>query len=90
MNKIDEAIISIRSLECPTGQLENKVAGILEKYGVAGRTQIIIDREKILDTDGAQAYKVKIADKGQPLIVMAQSGYDDYVARVVDVYTDNT
>lgn len=86
MNKINKAIKSIRSLECPTGELENRLAGILVEYGVAGRTQINIDREKILDTCEAQAYKVGIADKGQPLIVMAQSGYDDYVARVVDVY----
>lgn len=28
MNKIDEAINSIRSLECPTGQMENKVADV--------------------------------------------------------------
>lgn len=86
MSKIDKAIGRIRSLECPTGELENRVTGILEEYGVAGRTQINIDRAKILDSDDAQAYKVKIEDKGQSLIVMAQSGYDDYVARVVDVY----
>ena len=86
MSKINEAINRIRSLECPTGELENRVTEILEEYGVAGRTQINIDRAKILDSDEAQAYKVKIEDEGQSLIVMAQSGYDDYVARVVDVY----
>ncbi|WP_034863206.1 hypothetical protein [Ruminiclostridium cellobioparum] len=68
MNKIDEAINSIRSLECPTGQLENKVAGILEKYGVAGRTQINIDRSMMIMWPGLSMFTPTILSVFLPLI----------------------
>jgi hypothetical protein len=85
MNKIDEAINRIRILECPTGDVENSVALILEDHGVANRSKINIDRDNSLDRDEAQAYRVKIAGEGQSILVLAKSGYDDYVAKVVDV-----
>lgn len=86
MNKIDEAINRISILECPTGDLENRVAGILEDYGVADRNAVIIDKDNSLDRYEAQAYRVKITGEGQSIIVLAKSGSDDYVAKVVDVY----
>lgn len=87
MKKINEAIGRIKILECPTGDLENRVEGILEDYGVADRSNVNVDRDKSLDRDEAQAYRVKIAGEGQSMIVLAKSGYDDYVAKVVDVYS---
>ncbi len=86
MSKIEAAIDRIKILECPTGELENRVSGILEDYGIANKDKIVIDRVKTLDSDDAQAYKVKIPAEGQAFVVMAQSGMDDYVAKVVDVY----
>lgn len=85
MNRIDNAIDRIKILECPTGELENRVTGILEEYKVANKNQISISRVKPLDTDQAQAYKLKISGEKQSYIIMASSGYDDYVAKVVDV-----
>lgn len=87
MNKIDEAIDRIRRLECPTGDLENSVTLILEDYGVATISNVNIDRDNSLDRDDAQAYRVNIAGEKQSIIVLAESGYDDYVAKVVDVYS---
>lgn len=87
MHKTNEAIDRIRILECPTGDLENRVAGILEDYGVADRTNINVVRDDSLDRDEAQAYRVKIPGEGQSIIVLAQSGMDDYVAKVIDVYS---
>lgn len=87
MSKIDEAIDRIKILECPTGDLENRVAGILEDYGVANRSKVNIGRDSSFDRNEAQAYRVEIAGEKQPIVVLATSGSDDYVAKVVEVYS---
>lgn len=86
MNKIDEAIDRIRILECPTGDLENRVAEILEDYRVANGSKVSIRRDSKLDKDEAEAYRVEMPE-GQSIVVLAKSGYDDYVEKVVDVYS---
>ncbi|ADK14843.1 MULTISPECIES: hypothetical protein [Clostridium] len=86
MKKIDEAIDRIRTLECPTGDLENRVTEILEDYGVADRSKINVNRDEYFDKDEAQAYRVQILNQEHPIMVLAKSGYDDYVAKVTDVY----
>jgi hypothetical protein len=88
VSKINEAVNRIKILECPTGELENSVALILEDYGVADMDRVKIGRDSSLDRDEAQGYRVKIQDEGQSIIVLAKSGYDDYVATVVDAYTN--
>lgn len=87
MGKIDKAINRIKILECPTGDLENRVAGILEDYGVANRKKVNVNRDSYFDRGEAQAYRVEIADEGQSIVVLAKSGEEDYVAKVVDVYS---
>lgn len=87
MKKIDEAIDRIKILECPTGNLENRIEEILvDDYKVASKDDVKVDRDSNFDNDGAQGYKVKIQGQGKPIVVLAKSGYDDYVAKVVDVY----
>jgi hypothetical protein len=87
MNKIDEAFNRIKILECPTGDLENRVTGILEDYGIANRSNVNIDSDTSLNRDDAQAYRVKISSEGQSFVVLAKSGSDDYVVNVIDVYS---
>lgn len=89
MSKMDAAINRIKILECPTGELKNRITGILEDYGVANRSKVHIDRERNLDKDEAQAYKINLTGEDQSIVVLAKSGLDDYVARVVDVYGNN-
>ncbi|NMM65989.1 hypothetical protein HBE96_25765 [Clostridium sp. P21] len=86
MKKIDEAIDRIKTLECATGNLENRIVGILEEYGVTDRSKIDVNRNNNFDTEEAQGYKVKIEGEPGSFVVLAKSGYDDYVAEVVDVY----
>ena len=88
MKKIDEAIDRIKILECPTGDIENRVAGILEDYGVANRSKINVGRDSSLDRDEAQGYRAEITSQGQSIVVLATSGYDDYVAKVTDAYSE--
>lgn len=87
MNRVDDAIDRIKKLVCPTGEIENSVALILEDYGVADKSEVNIDRDKTLDRDNAQAYKVEIAGGNQSIVLLAKSGYDDYVAKVIDAYS---
>lgn len=86
MNKFNEAVSRIKILECPTGDLESRVAGIFADYGVADISKVKVRRKENLDSAQAQAYQVDIAGEGQSLVVLAESGYDDYVAKVVEVY----
>lgn len=89
MANLEKAIDRIKILQCPTGELEDRVAGILAYYNVATRNEIIINRDEALDKDGAEAYTVKISDKIDPSItILARSGHDDYVAQVVDAYLE--
>jgi hypothetical protein len=87
MTKLEDAIERIRILECPTGDLEYRVARILDDYGVANKNEITVNRNERFDRNGAQGYSAKISNnEEQSIVVLAQSGLDDYVAKVVDVY----
>ena len=71
----------------PTGQLEERVAEILETYNISPRSEILISRERRLDRDGAEAYTVTISDRLDPtLTLLAGAGADDYVVQVKDIY----
>lgn len=87
MKSIENAIDRIRTLECPTGEVEIHIADILEDYQVANRNQLSIYRNKQFDKDGAEAYRATISSSAdQSIIILAQHGLDDYVAKVVDAY----
>jgi len=90
MNNINDAIDRIQRLECPTGDLENRVSEILEAYKVANKGDISINREERLDGNGAEAYSVELQNgKNESMTILAISGPEDYVAKVVDVYQNN-
>ena len=89
MGRIEDAVERIKALECPTGDVENRVERILEDYGVVNRDKITVMRDKSLDRDGAEAYCAKITGSGgQSVVILTKSGMDDYVAKVVDAYID--
>lgn len=86
MEKFKDAIERIKILQCPTGDVENRVIGILEDYGVANKKEITVNRNEELDNIDAEAYSVQIGENKESIVVLARSGMDDYVAEVVDVY----
>ncbi|MDR7871204.1 MAG: hypothetical protein RIN55_10110 [Tissierellaceae bacterium] len=87
IKNLQSAIDRIRSLECPTGEVETRVAGILEDYKVANKNELNIYRNEELDRDGNEAYTATFSNiPNQSLVVLAKSGVDDYVATVVDAY----
>ena len=87
MLKLEGAIQRIKRLECPTGDVEHRVAGILEDYEVVNKGQAVINRDTHFDREGVVGYSTIIpGDNIQSLVVLAKSGLEDYVAKVVDAY----
>ena len=87
MSTLNEAINRIKILECPTGEVESRVAGILLDYNVASKNNINIERNKSLDKLGVEAYTASFSNNpGQSLVILSKAGMDDYVATVVDAY----
>lgn len=87
MKSIENAIDRIKNLECPTGEVEIHVADILEDYQVANRNNLSIFRSKQFDKDGAKAYSATFnIESNESLVILVQSGLDDYVAKVTDAY----
>ncbi len=87
MTHLEKAINRIKMLECPTGELENRVIDIFEEYQVADKNEITIDRVRRLDKDGTKAYSVKLSNnEGISVILLAKSGLDDYVVKIINVY----
>lgn len=87
MSKLEGAIERIKRLECPTGDVQYRVVGILEDYEVVDKGQATISRDTHFDREGLEGYSAKImGDNKQSLVVLATSGPDDYVAKIVDAY----
>jgi hypothetical protein len=87
MATIEQAIERIKALECPTGEIQNRVKGILTDYEIANKSEIMVSREHSLDKNGVQGYQAKIArEGGRDIVILAVSGEDDYVAKITDAY----
>ncbi len=87
MSRLEQAVERIKALECPTGEVEYRVADILDDYGIADRNDISINRDVSLDRDGSQAYCTNLSKgNGKSIVILAKSGLDDYVAKVEDAY----
>ncbi|MFZ5967800.1 MAG: hypothetical protein ACOYVK_11590 [Bacillota bacterium] len=87
MPKLTDAIERIKILECPTGDLEKRIVGILQNYKIAEGNQVSVNRDKRFDRNGVEGYHARISgDNEQSIVILAKSGMDDYVAKVVDAY----
>lgn len=86
MENYSNALARIKSLECPTGGLEERMQEILSLYNVADENSIKITRDKRYDREGAQGYRIVFTNQEEPAkIILAKSGAEDYVVKVIDV-----
>ena len=61
--------------------------GILKDYEVATMSEISVSRFHKLDKNGARGYSAKITrNNGFDIAILAVSGMDDYVVKVIDAY----
>ena len=67
--KIDDAIGRIKALECPTGEVENRIAGILEDYGVANKNEVEVKRYEGIKINGAEEFCAKIPGEAIGIVV---------------------
>jgi hypothetical protein len=87
MATIEEALERIKALECPTGDIKERVKGILTNYDIANKSEIVVRREHRLDKNGARGYHAEISREGGiDIVILTMSGRDDYVAKVSDAY----
>ena len=87
MENLEGAMERIKDLECPTGDIKNRIRNILKEYEVANRSEIIVSRYHRLDKNRARGYNAKITrDDGLDIAILAVSGMDDYVVKVIDAY----
>ena len=84
MDKLDEAIKQIKEIECPTGELEQRVAVILSDYNLTNENINSVIRDEKMDIPGAEAFYAETTNG--KLVVIATSGMDDYVAKVTNAY----
>ena len=88
MGNLENAIAEIKVLECPTGDIKSRVRGILKDHEIAHGTEITVSRNHMLDKNGARGYSAKITrDDGLTINVLAVSGMDDYVTKIIDAYS---
>jgi len=87
LGNIEHAIAEIKTLECPTSDIKGRVRGILRNHEIAHGTEITVSRNHMLDKNGARGYSAKITrDDGLTINVLAMSGMDDYVTKIIDAY----
>ena len=87
MSDIENAVARIKALECPTGEIENRIRGVLTDYQIANQNEISICKDHRFDRHGAQRYSAKFSgDNHLGIVVLAVSGMDDYVTKVIDAY----
>lgn len=88
MNNLEKAIERLKVLQCPSGQLEERVEEILQVHGIAKNDISVKRNEKYYNT-AVQAYSVKISNDDthkQNIVILAKPGLDDYVTTVVNAY----
>lgn len=86
MDNYSNAWMRIKSLECPTSDLQERIQEILADYDIADESDILIARAKNYDREGLQAYKIDLVNhSGSAKIILTKSGTEDYVVKVFDV-----
>jgi len=85
-NSIVKRIIGI---ECPTDKVTDRVINVLEEYDLDGQYQITSRIDEDYDETRLKYYRAFSETGDKPdLIMVVKEGKDDYVAKVVDAYTE--
>ncbi len=85
MAGLEHAVKRIQALECPNGEVEERVSEILKEYDGTLENPATVRRDRSLDQDGAEGYSVALS-REQDMVILTAVGMDDYVAKVVQAY----
>lgn len=90
MTKIEEAMDRIKNLECPAGELRSRIAQIMEEYGIENKDKVEVKRYEGININGSAVFHIDIPDsQDESIVIIADSGMDDYVTKVTDAYLKN-
>lgn len=82
-----EIFEELKSIECATDHLLDRVFDIIEKYNPNGEYQIIAEEDQDFIHDNIRVYDAFSEDGLSPsFAVVVQEGLDHYVAKVIDAY----
>jgi hypothetical protein len=89
VTKDDNIIKRIIGIECPTDNVVDRVIGVLEEYNLDGQYQITSRTDGDYDETRLKYYRAFSESGDNPdLIMVVKEGKDDYVAKILDAYTE--
>ncbi|HYE82943.1 MAG TPA: hypothetical protein VEG39_12365 [Clostridia bacterium] len=89
MTKDSNLVKKIIGIECPTDKVADRVINVLEEYDLDGQYQITSRIDDDYDETRLKYYRAYSETGDKPdLIMVVKEGMDDYVAKVVDAYTE--
>lgn len=89
MTKEDNIIKRIIGIECPTDNVADRVIGVLEEYNLDGQYQITARTDEDYDETRLKYYRAFSETGDNPdLVMVVKAGKDDYVAKIIDAYTE--
>lgn len=89
MTKDSNIVSRIIGIECPTDKVTDRVIGVLEEYNLDGQYQITSRTDEDYDETRLKYYRAFSETEDNPdLVMVVKEGKDDYVAKIVDAYTE--
>ena len=87
MSQNEEIFAELKSIECATDSLVDRVIDVLENYNPNGEYQIVAEEDQDFVHDNIRVYNAFSEDGTSPSIaIVVQEGLDHYVAKIVDAY----
>lgn len=86
MIKLQNVIETIKEIECPVDEIEDKLKSAYGEY-VEDSSYIFVTRKEELDTMGLKAYELN-TDKNdyKAILALVREGEEHYVSNVEDAY----
>lgn len=85
MAQVREFIERMNKMQCPNGEIEQKVAKLVEEYHLGQKDQVAVYRETDYDTAEVEGYRIDIVNENPVSFkLLATTGAEDYVIRVIE------
>lgn len=90
MKEMEAVLMQLNELQCPAGEVEQRVEKIVAASGLSTKQEIQVSRNRQFDRDGATAYCVNLPGQAtKEIIVLTAIGMDGYVEKVVQAYASS-
>lgn len=87
MSDNNQVFEELKSIECATDNMLDRVIDVLEHYNPNGEYQIVAEEDDDFIHDNIRVYNAFAEGGDAPSIaIVVQEGLDHYVAKVIDAY----